>query len=195
LTDFALESSANAVLREAYLQGAVLLTPHPQAHALFADKRNFAWLGNDARLVELGVPLETRRILLASIPRTEIVDAAHTDRLWSERRKLFFKPASGFGGRAAYRGDKITQRVWREVLAGTYIAQEFIAPGERAASDHGGNLKFDVRNYVYDGDVQWLAARLYQGQTTNFRTRGGGFAPVYVTDALERDEEAGRNCA
>jgi hypothetical protein len=25
-----------------------------------------------------------------------------------------------------------------------------------------------------------MAARLYQGQTTNFRTVGGGFAPVYV---------------
>jgi hypothetical protein len=29
--------------------------------------------------------------------------------------------------------------------------------------------------------VQWVAARLYQGQTTNFRTPGGGFAPVYST--------------
>ncbi len=207
LTDFALESSATAVLREAYLLGAVLLTPHPQAHALFADKRNFAWLSNEAWLVELGVPLEGRRILLESIPRTEIVDAAHAERLWSERRKLFFKPASGFGSRAAYRGDKIAQRVWREILAGTYIAQEFIAPGERKAGDPGaraphagqhpafGNLKFDVRNYVYDGDIQWQAARLYQGQTTNFRTPGGGFAPVYATDALEPVDEAGRNCA
>jgi hypothetical protein len=25
-----------------------------------------------------------------------------------------------------------------------------------------------------------VAARLYQGQTTNFRTPGGGFAPVFV---------------
>jgi hypothetical protein len=43
-------------------------------------------------------------------------------------------------------------------------------------------LKFDVRNYVYDGDVLWVAARLYQGQTTNMRTPGGGFAPVYSRD-------------
>jgi hypothetical protein len=40
-------------------------------------------------------------------------------------------------------------------------------------------LKFDLRDYAYDGAVQWVAARLYQGQTTNFRTPGGGFAPVY----------------
>jgi hypothetical protein len=40
-------------------------------------------------------------------------------------------------------------------------------------------LKFDIRCFVYDGEVQLIAARLYQGQTTNFRTRGGGFAPVF----------------
>ncbi len=40
-------------------------------------------------------------------------------------------------------------------------------------------MKVDVRNYAYDGTVQLLAARLYQGQTTNFRTPGGGFAPVF----------------
>jgi hypothetical protein len=207
LTDFALEAGANAMLRDAYLQGAILLTPHPQAHALFADKRNFAWLSSEARLVELGVAPETRRILLESIPRTEIVDASQADRLWSERRELFFKPATGFGGRAAYRGDKITRRVWQEILAGTYIAQEFIAPGERVASDPGvrfpdagqlpahRSLKFDVRNYVYDGEVQWLAARLYQGQTTNFRTPGGGFAPVYAITAMEPEAVAGSNNA
>ena len=44
-------------------------------------------------------------------------------------------------------------------------------------------LKFDLRNYVYDGRVQWVAARLYQGQATNFRTTGGGFAPVYAGPA------------
>jgi hypothetical protein len=40
-------------------------------------------------------------------------------------------------------------------------------------------MKFDLRAYAYAGEVQWTAARLYQGQTTNFRTPGGGFAPVY----------------
>ena len=41
-------------------------------------------------------------------------------------------------------------------------------------------FKFDVRCYVYDSKVQLIAARLYQGQTTNFRTPGGGFALVRV---------------
>jgi len=39
-----------------------------------------------------------------------------------------------------------------------------------------------VRCYVYEGQVQLLIARLYQGQTTNFRTAGGGFALVRVLE-------------
>jgi hypothetical protein len=40
-------------------------------------------------------------------------------------------------------------------------------------------LKIDVRLYTYDGDVLLTAARIYRGQATNFRTPGGGFAPVF----------------
>ena len=31
-----------------------------------------------------------------------------------------------------------------------------------------------------NSQIVLAAARLYQGQTTNFRTPGGGFAPVFV---------------
>jgi len=50
------------------------------------------------------------------------------------------------------------------------------------SADQPEQLKFDLRNYTYAGEVQWIAARTYQGQTTNFRTPGGGFAPVYALD-------------
>ncbi|MEO7254527.1 MAG: hypothetical protein ABIZ64_09845, partial [Casimicrobium sp.] len=181
LTDFSLSEPASATLREAYLANAMVLTPHPQAHALYADKRNLAILSDATRLQALGVPQATQDVLLASIPHTEVVEAQNADRLWRERRRLFFKPFAGFGGRAAYRGDKLTQRVWQEILAGGYVAQALVVPGGRIISDQGSAqvLKFDLRDYVYDGQVQWVAARLYQGQTTNFRTPGGGFAPVY----------------
>lgn len=102
--------------------------------------------------------------------------------MWSNRRSLFFKPATGYGGRAAYRGEKLAKRVWEEVLAGNYVAQAFVPPSERVIRDASSPLalKLDLRNYVYGGAVQLLAARLYQGQTTNFRTPGGGFAPVFT---------------
>jgi hypothetical protein len=185
LTDFSLAEPASATLRDAYLANAVVLTPHPQAHALYADKRNLALLSDATRLQALGVPQATQDILLAGIPHTEVVAAQHAERLWRERRHLFFKPFAGFGGRAAYRGDKLTQRVWQEILAGGYVAQALVAPGGRVISNEAPVqvLKFDLRDYAYDGRVQWVAARLYQGQTTNFRTPGGGFAPVYAGPA------------
>jgi hypothetical protein len=181
LTDFSLAAPASATLREAYLANAMVLTPNPQGHALYADKRNLALLSDASRLQALGVPQATQDLLLAGIPHTEVVRLENAERLWSERRRLFFKPFAGFGGRAAYRGDKLTQRVWQEILAGDYVARALVVPGERTMSNEppAQVLKFDLRDYVYDGQVQWVAARLYQGQTTNFRTPGGGFAPVY----------------
>lgn len=182
LTDFYLELPESRVLREACLQDAAVITPHPQAHALYADKRNLAIFSDKQMLAALGVPEDVQKILLASIPHTELVTPENADRLWSERKRLFFKPAAGFGSRAAYRGDKLTLRVWQEILSGQYVAQALVMPGERIISeeDPAQTLKFDLRAYAYDGKVQWIAARLYQGQTTNFRTPGGGFAPVYV---------------
>jgi hypothetical protein len=127
----------------------------------------------------LGVPEATQALLLAAIPHTEVVDPANAERLWRERKRLFFKPCAGYGSRAAYRGDKLTLRVWQEILAGEYVAQALVLPGQRVMARETPALKFDLRAYAYDSQVQWLAARLYQGQTTNFRTPGGGFAPVY----------------
>lgn len=192
LTDFYLEEPVHAALREAYLQRGVVLTPHPQAHALYADKRRLALFSDAARLQALGVAPDVQDILLEHVPHTELVDPANAERLWSDRRGLFFKPQAGFGSRAAYRGDKLTRRVWQEIVAGDYVAQAIVTPGERMVGDAGSDpkadaatgskaLKFDLRAYAYDGAVQWVAARLYQGQTTNFRTPGGGFAPVYST--------------
>jgi hypothetical protein len=182
LTDFYLEDAASATLRDAWLAQAVVLTPHPQAHALYADKRRLAVFSDEARLRALGVPDAVRQVLLENVPRTEIVAAQAGERLWAERRKFFFKPFAGYGSRAAYRGDKLTRRVWDEILAGGYVAQALVTPGERMVDAEAPRaLKFDLRAYAYAGEVQWVAARLYQGQTTNFRTPGGGFAPVYST--------------
>lgn len=191
LTDFMLESAENDALRDAYLQGSIVLTPHPRAHALFADKRNLALLSDAGKLQQLGVPAGVQEILLANILPTQIVDAADGERLWSERRRLFFKPCAGYGGRAAYRGDKLTKRVWQDILAGEYVAQAIMVPGERVSGtpELPDSLKFDLRAYAYDGAVQWLAARIYQGQTTNFRTPGGGFAPVYSLPDADMQSE------
>ena len=191
LTDFMLEAPSGAALRTAYLENAVVLTPHPQAHALYANKRNLAVLCDDLLLKELGAPNEIRLILSKYMLPTQIVDTANAERLWQERRHLFFKPAAGYGGKAAYRGDKLTKRVWEEILAGDYIAQSIMSPATRVSGTRQAPeiLKFDIRCYAYGGAVKWTAARVYQGQTTNFRTPGGGFAPVYSLSNAAVDGE------
>ena len=92
---------------------------------------------------------------------------------------------SGYGGKGAYRGEKLTKRVFEEILQSEYVAQRLAVPGERKVCVEGAepqSLKYDVRCYVYDGRIQLVAARLYQGQTTNFRTPGGGFALVRLVE-------------
>lgn len=185
LTDFAFDAPEHTALRLAYIDGAAVVTPHPRAHALYADKRNLVALTDDALLAAWGVAAEVRARLAAGIPRTELVSAARADEFWARRKQLFFKPAGGYGSKAAYRGDKITKRVFEEVLAGAYIAQALVPPSSRhiAVAGEMTELKVDLRNYVYAGRVQLVAARLWRGQTTNFRTPGGGFAPVLTVSA------------
>lgn len=178
LTDFHFDQASHGALRVAYATRAAVITPHPHAHALLADKRNLAKFTDREFLGSVGAGAHDIAVLTSRIPCTRlVVDEAGW---WRERKKWFFKPARGFGSRGAYRGDKLTQRVFGEVLRGGYIAQELTPPGERVrVGAHGPEpFKVDLRCYVYDGVLQLLAARLYQGQTTNFRTVGGGFAPV-----------------
>ena len=120
-----------------------------------------------------------QRQSLSAVPQTVLVTA---DELWGSRKRHFFKPAGGRGGKAVYRGDKITRGVWEEVRQGGYIAQALAAPSERRIKIDGElkSLKLDVRLYTYKGSAILTAARVYQGQTTNFRTPGGGFAPVFI---------------
>jgi hypothetical protein len=46
LTDFSLDAPVNAELRAVFEAGGVVLTPHPPAHALYADKRNLMLLSD-----------------------------------------------------------------------------------------------------------------------------------------------------
>lgn len=122
------------------------------------------------------------RIRLAGLPQTRLVTPENAEEFWHSRKELFFKPISGHGSKAVYRGDKVTKKVWAEIARGDFVAQTFAAPGQRMIDFEGGaaSRKVDVRLYTYKAQPLLIAARLYQGQTTNFRTPGGGFAPVLI---------------
>ncbi|MGZ4992364.1 MAG: hypothetical protein ACXV8S_16565, partial [Methylobacter sp.] len=153
LTDFGLENIAHQSLLEAYLAKSVVVTPHPQAHALYADKRNLALLTDEAALLDIGVDEKTKAVLLSGIAHTVIVNPDRADMLWAARKHLFFKPAKGYGSKAAYRGDKLTKRVFAEILQNDYVAQELVQPSERqlVVENKIVDFKLDLRHYVYKG--------------------------------------------
>ncbi|MBJ7410194.1 MAG: hypothetical protein JHD15_07490 [Phenylobacterium sp.] len=187
LVDFALAQPKHSAINSAYVAGEVVVTPNPHLHARFADKRNLTLLSDRASLEAFGVRAKDVELLTASVPGTVIVTPENAAELWASRRDYFFKPERGYGSKASYRGAKLTRSVWVDVAKGGYVAQRFAPPSERMIRINGvvEPRKMDVRLYTYGGEMLLAAARLYKGQTTNFRTEGGGFAPVLRTRADE----------
>ena len=182
VTDFYFASPAQKILLDAWVSDAAVVSPSPAHHARYADKRNLVLLSDPRHALRDALSHE-EKLVLNTIPRTWSVTAKNAAHLWQERKRLFFKPAGGFGGRGAYRGSKLTRRVWGEITRlkdGCYVAQEKVPAPSRWVGVSGKALKYDIRAYTYDGEVKLLSARVYQGQTTNFRTPGGGFAPVVL---------------
>ena len=182
LVDFGLEAPEHAALREAWLEGGAVITPNPYIHALFADKRNLTVLSDYALLLRWGLSTELAKVLCSGVPSTVKVTQDRADELWQQRREWFFKPVAGHGSKGVYRGSKLTRNVFSRILESDYVAQALVPPSERLVLVNGEQemLKVDVRLYTYRGELLLAAARLYRGQTTNFRTPGGGFAPVLL---------------
>ena len=184
-TDFMLSAPGNSVLRTALMDDLAVVTPAPRHHALYADKRNLTIFSDTDRLMAYGMPGSVQETL-ASIPFTGEVTSDNYAGLWASRKDYFFKPKDGFGSRAAYRGAKITKKVWDHIGLGNYVAQDFIPAPKRAVNigRETLQLKYDIRVYTYNGDPILMMARIYEGQTTNLRTDGGGLAVVLPLGAF-----------
>ncbi len=182
-TDFQLASERARALQSAYLSGAVVVTPAPREHFLLADKRRLVLFSSRAALTQFGVGEDDVRFLLEVIPETRLLSEFDEASAWRERADWVFKPATEFGSRAVYRGDKISRKKFEEI-AGVpgYVAQRHAPPGlvEVETSDGPRAMKFDVRAYAYQDRVLLLGARVYQGQVTNLRSPGGGFSAICV---------------
>jgi hypothetical protein len=183
LTDFYLQSPDSACLLAAFQQDVAVFTPSPYHYALFADKRNLTLLSDPSRLETFGVDEASIHTLRQFVPTTVVVTQDNADQLWKDRKQLFFKPFSGYGSRGAYRGAKLTRRVWDNIVHSDYVAQAVVPPSERRLIINGEeqSLKLDIRCVTYNSKIQLLSARLYRGQTTNLRTEGGGLATVFST--------------
>jgi len=171
-TDFYLQEPKSQKIKDLYKSGKIFLSPSPWDYFLIADKqRMFDWLQQSS------VP--TPKSLL------KIYDLAlsNKEEIWSIRKNYFFKPKSSFGSKQAYKGASMSRRVFDEAFAQSFIAQEYAAPSEITIETNGAqqNFKYDLRCYAYGEKLQLIIARLYQGQTTNLQTPGGGFAVVEFT--------------
>lgn len=178
--DFYLESPAMAGIRAAYLAKTVCLTPNPFAYGLLADKRRMTLWSDPAALEGLGLRGREIALLEELVPKSRMLRDFDRESLWRERKNWVFKPVSRFGSRGVFLGRKISRPRFDELPEGETLVQQEVPPSESRPGGEGPPMKTDFRLYVYRTRVLGIAARLYQGQVTNLRTPGGGFAPVRV---------------
>src|SRR6476646_6300936 len=92
LTDFCFAEPRNHILREICERDLAVITPHPRAHALYANKRNLAIFSDAARLAELGAGQPAIDSLSQGIPATRLAVGSE-DAWWRNRKDWFFKPS------------------------------------------------------------------------------------------------------
>jgi hypothetical protein len=168
-TDFYLQEEKSRAIKELYNESKLQLSPQPYDYFLLADKE---------RLLDWNQQTEISKP--ESLLKIYDLGKADRDQIWTERKHLFFKPKTSFGGKQAYKGASISRKVYDEVFNENFIAQQLSTPSQIEVELNGQKmlLKYDLRCYAYKNETQLIVARLYQGQTTNLKTIGGGFACV-----------------
>ena len=168
-TDFYFEN--HPVLAKAYQQNTCLILPQPKDYCLLADKNRLAdWFSKD--WPEL-------KGIQKNLLNTKILNSGNKQELWQNRKKYFFKICQGYGGKMAYKGASLSRPKFEELFQYNSLAQEYIAPSKIKDSKNQ-EWKLDIRAYAYKDQIQQLAGRVYQGQVTNFKTPGSGFATVKI---------------
>ncbi len=177
--DFYLETPLMAELKSAYLAGLVCLSPNPFAYGLLADKRRMVLWSDAAALEDLKLSASDRQLLLEMVPPSFLLSTQNRADVWFRRKKLIFKPVTRFASRGVLMGKGITKKRFADLDPQTTLVQDVVAPSVET-SESGQKFKVDLRLFVYRDHLLGVGARLYQGQVTNLRTEGGGFAPVRI---------------
>lgn len=182
--DFYLERPEMAGIRAAYQSGTVCLTPNPFTYGLLADKRRLALWSAPEALSSLGLDALEIELLSTVVPTSRLLVGLDVEEIWRERREWVFKPVSRFGSRGVLLGRKISRARFDALPPEETLVQRLVPPSLTEVAG-GEPMKTDLRLYVYRTRILGVAARLYQGQVTNLRTAGGGFAPVKVRPGAE----------
>lgn len=181
-TDFYLDEPRSSELKKRYLTKDACFSPNPFEYFLLADKQRMIDLCNPDFLAQIELDENSKKILSRNLPRAMDLTLKNKEEIWTQRKNLFFKPKRSFGAKQSYKGASISRKAFDEISSQGLLAQEYFAAPEKifATPDGEKSFKYDLRFYAYQGRVQSVVARLYQGQVTNLRTPWGGFAPIVV---------------
>lgn len=171
-TDFYLQEQKSSKIRELFNAGSLNLSPNPFEYFLLADKQRLLDWNNQS---DIPKP--------ASLLKIYDMATENKETIWNLRKELFFKPKNSFGGKQAYKGASISRKIFEEVTTPNFVAQQLSVPSQVTFDSENSSLelKYDLRCFAYKDQMQLIVARLYQGQMTNLKTPGGGFACVTVS--------------
>lgn len=179
-TDFYFEKVESTELKQAYLDKKVCFSPNPHEYFLLADKQRLMDFHDPELLQSLNLSNDDVDIIKTAIPITKVFSAFDKNELWAQRKNLFFKPTNSFGSKQTYKGASISRKLFDELPAQDFLAQEYIPASELPLETPEGvdSFKYDLRCYAYQDELQMVIARIYKGQVTNLKTKYGGFAAV-----------------
>ena len=170
--DFLFEK--NLQLKEAFLCSKVCFSPNPHEYNLLANKQRMIELTREEFLNKLGLSEKTKKLIQSTVPQTfEVMDFSFSE-LKKIKHKFVFKPKTLFGSKLVYVGKSISNIKLSKIYNSNFLAQTYIRPPTWE------EFKYDLRIYTYKSDIHLVSARLYKGQVTNARTKGGGFSSVEI---------------
>lgn len=175
--DFYLETAAMNLVRDAWLNAHVCLSPNPRTYGLLADKRRMMLWSKPEFLAKLGLATKEIELLNQTIPKTLSLADLTPEEAWNTRKGWVFKPETGYGSRGVYVGEKLTKSKLTELESHKTLIQQHIPPSLTRINEDL-SFKTDFRLFSYRNQILAVSARLYQGQVTNLRTENGGFAKV-----------------
>ncbi|WP_413585500.1 hypothetical protein [Bdellovibrio sp. HCB274] len=177
-TDFFLSEDSSQVLKNKFVSGDVCLSPNPYEYLLLADKQRLIEWSQPGFFESHGLSETEIQTLRKAVPASYDMGTANTEEVWSQRKNLFFKPKNAYGSKQSYKGQSVSRKTFDTLLNSDIIAMEYIPAPEVLLQTPEGEQKFkyDLRCYAYQGRLQLVVARIYQGQVTNLRTPYGGFA-------------------
>lgn len=179
-TDFYFEEALTAELKKLYLARTHAITPNAHEYRLLADKENFIHWCTPEFWNEVSIEDKHREVIQSVLPQTRLVTEDNKAQIWSERKSLFFKPKRAFGSKSAFKGASISHKAFESLVQNESLAQDLVPAPELILDTPTGKqvFRYDIRCYAYRDQYQGTIGRIYQGQVTNLRTEGGGFAPV-----------------